>query len=115
MKLNNDKYRIYDQMISSFYNDEQNATRLKLNNSENIKIEPILINESNQKKLKVGFKIGDKNMYKIKSIIDFYKKMKENETYKYGLKLNLTHSRGAFEKIETHATFILKLFCVGGC
>ncbi len=98
MKLNNDKYRIYDQMISSFYNDEQNATRLKLNNSENIKIEPILINESNQKKLKVGFKIGDKNMYKIKSIIDFYKKMKDNETYKYGLKLNLTHSRGAFEK-----------------
>ena len=67
-----DKYRIYDQMISSFYEEEQKDTKLKLNNTGNIKLEPMIIHESSQKKVKVTFKIGDKHMYKLKNIIEFY-------------------------------------------
>ena len=93
-----DKYRIYDQMISSFYEEEQKDTKLKLNNTGNIKLEPMIIHESSQKRVKVIFKIGDKHMYKLKNIIEFYDRMQKNDTYKYGLQLDLVHSRGAFQE-----------------
>lgn len=92
-----EKYRIYDQMISSFYNEEQKGKKITLNNQQSIRIEPTLIIESTQKKVKVGFKIGDKQMYKIKNIIEFYERMTKNEDYKYGIKLEFTHCESAFE------------------
>ena len=95
---NNEKYRIYDQMIRSFYNEEQKSKRLSLNYKHEVKLEPILIIESIQKKIKVGFKIGINQMYKIKKITDFYDRMKKNEDYKYGVKLEFTHSSEVFEE-----------------
>ena len=106
---NKEKYRIYDQMISSFYAEEQNNKRINSNNNKEIKIEPTLIIESTQKKFKVGFKVGINQMYKIKKITEFYDRMKKHENYKYGLKLEFVHSYGAFEdESQKILDFIMK-------
>jgi len=104
-----DKYRIYDQMISSFYEAEQRETNLKLTHPGEVKIEPYLMIQSNEKQFKVGYKIGNKQMYKIKNIADFYNRMKNKETYKYGIQLEFVHSAESFEKdSQPMLDFIMK-------
>lgn len=93
----NEKYRIYRQMISSFYEDEQNSEKGKVDILEKIKLEPKIYYNSNSKDLKVEFKIGNKQMYKIKNLVDFYDRMQNKEKYKYGLKLEFIHVREAFD------------------
>ena len=46
------------------------------------------------------FKIGNKKMYKIRNLAEFYKNMMNNETYKYGDKLKFTHSEEMFEVVS---------------
>ncbi len=93
-----EKYRIYRQMISSFYEEEQNTEQIKLKAIGDVRLEAKVIYNYNSKNIKVEFKIGNKQMYKIKNIPDFYDRMQNNENYKYGLKLEFIHSREAFEK-----------------
>lgn len=48
--------------------------------------------------MKVEFKIGDKQLYKIKDLPDFYTKMISGEPYQYGSKLNLIHKKESFSE-----------------
>ena len=95
---NNEKYRIYRQMISSFYNDEQLEKSTNLVYSEKVKLEPRLIYKDNLKTFRLEVRIGNKQMYKIKDLTEFYTRMKNKETFKYGAKLEFMHNRENFEK-----------------
>lgn len=97
-KINNEKYRIYRQMINSFYEEEQSDDKTQILTEEKIKLEPILIWNQNSKEIKIEFKIGNKQMYKIKNLSEFYDRMQRNEKYKYGLKLDFIHTKEAFEE-----------------
>lgn len=109
--IDNEKYRIYRQMISSFYEEEQNDQQIKMNTTGDILIKPRLIYNYNSKELKVDFKIGneDKKMYKLKNLVEFYEKMQENQTFKYGMKLEFVHTKEAFnQESQKILDFILK-------
>ena len=95
---NSEKYRIYRQMISSFYNDEQLEKSANLVYSEKVKLEPRLIYKDNLKTFRLEVRIGNKQMYKIKDLTEFYTRMQNKETFKYGAKLEFMHIRENFEK-----------------
>ncbi len=97
-RVNNEKYRIYRQMISSFYEEEQEVDKTEKYVGERVKLEPIIIYKQNSKEIKLEFKVGNKQMYKIKNLPDFYDKMQSKSKYRYGLKLEFLHCREAFEK-----------------
>ena len=99
-KTNNsdEKYRIYRQMINSFYKDEQDAESLKLKSVGDIKLEPVVIYSKYNKELKVEFKVGNSTMYKIQNIKEFYDRMERHDTYKYGLKLEFLHTQDVFDE-----------------
>ena len=97
-KENNEKYRIYRQMISSFYEEEQTKNKVENYSGEKVNLEPIVIYKQNSNELKLEFKIGNKQMYKIKDLPEFYDRMQENVKYRYGLKLEFIHVREAFNK-----------------
>ncbi len=96
-KPNDEKYRIYRQMINSFYEEEQKKEKSKITIGDKIKIEPKIIYNQTSKEAKVEFKIGNKQMYKIKNLVEFYDRMQSGDDYKYGLKLEFIHVREAFE------------------
>ncbi len=97
-KINNEKYRIYRQMVNSFYEEEQLEEKKHTFVGEKVRIEPILIWNQNSKEVKIEFRIGNKQMYKIKNLCEFYDRMQINEKNKYGLKLEFTHTKEAFEE-----------------
>ena len=85
--------------------------QIKMNTTGDILLSPRLIYNYNSKELKVDFKIGneDKKMYKLKNLVEFYDKMQENQTFKYGLKLEFIHTKEAFSKdSQKILDFILK-------
>lgn len=104
-----EQYRIYRQMINSFYEEEQKEQEIQLNNIGTVKIEPKLINDQYSNNLKVEFKIGNTHMYKIKSLPEFYTNMLNKEKFSYGKKLEFVHTRRAFEEeSEGLLNFVLK-------
>lgn len=103
-KINNEKYRIYRQMISTFYEEEQSHAEKCTIQAEKIKLEPVMIYNQNSKDVKVEFKIGNKQMYKIKNLPEFYDRMQSKAKFRYGLKLDFVHTQDAFEDSE-HSSF----------
>lgn len=101
-KTTEEQYRIYRQMINSFYEDEQINQEIQLNNIGSVKLESKLINDQYTNNLKVEFKIGNEHMYKIKSLPDFYTKMVNNEKFSYGKKLEFVHSKRVLKKDLNH-------------
>lgn len=100
MNKNDEEYKIFKQVLHTFYhNDYETEGTNQLNNgSHNIKIEPTIVYAPFQKTLKIEFKIGNKQLYKLKSLPEFYERMLKNEVYKYGTKLEFEHNREAFRK-----------------
>ena len=108
-KTTEEQYRIYRQMINSFYEDEQINQEIQLNNIGSVKLESKLINDQYTNNLKVEFKIGNEHMYKIKSLPDFYTKMVNNEKFSYGKKLEFVHSKRVFEEgSQSLLNFVMK-------
>lgn len=111
-KLEFQQYRNFKQMVNSFYkeeiegiSDEENEVKQK----GNIKIEPTIFYDKFSGDLKIEFKIGNKKLYKIKNLAEFYTRMLNNEKYKYGQKLEFIHTREAFEEeSKPLLDFILK-------
>lgn len=95
-----EKYRTFKQVINAFYNPNQESTK----NEEmqiiphSVRIEPKIIYSSLRKKLKIEFKIGTSQLYKLKKLSEFYDKMLKKENYKYGTKLQFKHEEDAFEE-----------------
>ena len=100
IKKNNEKYRTFKQLINAFNYTNNNETDdiSKQVIPHTIKIEPKLIYTTYNKTLKLEFKIGNKNMYVLKNLPEFYDKMMNEEYYQYGTKLAFKHTKDVFEK-----------------
>ncbi len=100
--------RIFKQCMQEFYiqnQEEQQATMQE----GNIKIEPKLLYEENENKIKIEFSIGETQNYKIKNLSEFYDRMLKKETYRYGSKLQIQHDRKVFrEEDQPLLAFLLK-------
>ena len=96
-----DKYRGFKQIVNIFYNEEiegidEEETELKEQGT--IKLEPEIFYDKFTGDMKVEFKVGNKRMYKIKNLSEFYTRMLNKELYRYGQKLQFVHTRESFEK-----------------
>ena len=94
------KYRVFKQLVNAFYYKDQVQEEKNINfiSQHSIRIEPTLIYHSFYKTLKVEFKIGNKQLYKLKKLPDFYTRMLKNENYRYGSKSEFIHNEQAFEE-----------------
>ncbi len=96
----NEKYRTFKQLINEFhhanYDEKQNTNNQIIPHT--IKLETKLIYNSYTKSLKMELKIGNKSMYVLKSLPEFYDRMINEEYYSYGTKLAFKHTKEAFEK-----------------
>ncbi len=96
------KYNSFNQIVKTLYNEEldeiDSNLEVELKNKGTIKIEPKLIYDKFTKEMKIEFKIGDKRMYKIKKLSEFYIKMSNKEFHKYGDKLEFVHTKEMFEQ-----------------
>ena len=108
----NQKYRSFAQIVNELYEEEMHETeekRVETDINNKIKIEPRLIYNKYYNSLKIDFKIGDKRMYKLKNLVEFYDRMQHSEKFKYGNNLEFIHKKEAFtEKDQDLLDFILK-------
>jgi len=111
-KKTSNKYRTYKQVVNAFYEelntkDEAVNKNLVLNNA--VHIIPELIYSAQNKNIKIEFKIGIEQFYRIKNLPEFYDNMQKNEIVKYGAKLEFKHTKEAFKKEDQSILdFILK-------
>lgn len=96
-----EKYRNFKQIVNIFYNEEIN----EINTNEesvkklgDIKIEPQIYYDKFVGDMKIEFKLGNKKMYKIKNLAEFYTRIINQEFYRYGEKLQFIHSEAEFEQ-----------------
>ena len=108
-----ENYRNFKQIINTFYaqelsKSEDNIETINLEYN-NIKIIPKLLFDEIYNKIIVEFKVGKEQFYKIKSLPEFYDRIKNNEIYKYGNKLEFVHNEENFDKQSAQLLkFILK-------
>ena len=107
------KYRNFKQIVNTFYNEEleglSEVEEEKLKNKGTIKIEPEIYYDKFSGDMRVEFKIGNKRMYKIKNLAEFYTRMIDKEFYKYGEKLQFVHTPDVFDQdSQGLLQFILK-------
>lgn len=93
-------YKLFKQLVNEFYYDHsQNSEKTAINTkNKNIKILPKLIVDKFNSSLKLEFKIGEQQFYKLKNLPEFYGHMLNGENSKYGLKLEFVHDRKFFEE-----------------
>ncbi len=98
---NRNKYNSFNQIVKTLYNEEldeiDSNLDIELKNKGTIKIEPKIIYDKFTREMKIEFKIGNKRMYKLKDLAEFYKLMLNNEFYRYGDKLEFVHRKEMFE------------------
>ena len=109
MNKKEEQYKVFKQVIHTFYPSDKEKTKEVLNKVNNLVIEPKLIYDTFHKTLKAEFKIGNNTLYKIKSLPEFFERMLNGEIYQYGAKLNFIHSKEAFaEDQQALLEFVLK-------
>ena len=93
-------YKLFKQLVNEFYSDNsQNSEKnTSVSKNKNIKIEPKLLIDKLNTNLKLEFKIGEQQLYKLKSLPEFYEHMLNKENCKYGLKLEFVHDKKFFEE-----------------
>ena len=96
------KYRSFKQIVNIIYNEAlEDLQETRENNrilEEKVTIEPKFIYDNNEGNLTLEVYIGNSTMYKIKKLSEFYDKMKSQENYKYGDKLEFIHIRENFKE-----------------
>lgn len=94
----NKKYSNFLEILETFYEEkpikEKQEEIPEIRNQ--VHIEPKFLYSDYNKQLKVNFKIGIKQLYRLKSLSNFYTAMKKQEGYKYGAKLEFIHKEEAF-------------------
>ena len=104
--------RAFKQIITTFYNEEVEAiddNPILLKEKGKIRIEPKIIYDRFANTMKAEFKIGNKRMYKIKDLSQFYTAMLNHELYRYGDKLQFVHTKEMFvQEDQKLLEFILK-------
>ena len=86
MSVKKDEYKNFKQIVNVFYNEEieridTEAEQLKKPGT--IRIEPKIFYDKFSGDMKIEFKIGNKKMYKIKNLAEFYTRMMNQEFYRY--------------------------------
>lgn len=112
-KSNNSKYNSFYQIVKTLYNEEleniDSDIDIELKNKRTMKLEPQIIYDKFTREMKVEFKVGNKRMYKIKNLAEFYTRMMNNEYYRYGDKLEFVHRKEIFEEeSQKLLEFVLK-------
>ena len=79
--------KVFKQLVNTFLTAEKKQIQNLKGLNNNIKIEPTIFYDKFHEALKIEFKIGNKRMYKIKNLAEFYTRMINKEFYKYGDKL----------------------------
>ena len=102
IKLDKIKYKSFSQIVNMFYNEEvENLHREEeeiKTVKEPIKIQPKLLFDKYTNNIKIEFKIGNKRMYKLKNLSEFYKNMMNKDLVRYGDKLKFVHTKEMFEE-----------------
>ncbi len=109
MNKNEEQYRIFKQIVHTFYhssNEKEKKIQSKVNN---LTIEPKLIYDTFNRTLRADFRIGDTQLYKIKNLPEFFERMLNHDNYKYGSKLEFIHTKETFkEECRPLLNFVLK-------
>ena len=108
---NNIEHRNFKQIVNIFYNEEIDNidTEEVINIKEHVKLQPKIFYDKFTNDLKIEFKIGNKRMYKIKDLSEFYTRMLNKEFYKYGEKLQFIHTKEVFDESSKRLLeFVLK-------
>lgn len=109
---NTKNYRNFQQMVNVFYQEAVegiDAEATTLPKVGMIKIEPKIFYDKFSGDMKIEFKIGNKRMYKIKNLSEFYTRMINQEFYRYGEKLQFLHNQETFaEESKPLLDFIMK-------
>ena len=109
MNKNEEQYKIFKQIVHTFYHNETEPNKDIQSKVNNLTIEPKLIYDDFHQTLKAEFKIGNVQLYKIKSLPEFFERMLNHENYKYGAKLEFIHTKDAFtEECKPLLNFVLK-------
>lgn len=112
LQINHDQYRSFKQMVTTFYNEEVENIEDEedeIKNKGTIKLEPKIFYDKFTGDTKIEFKLGNKRMYKIKDLSEFYDRMLQKEFYRYGEKLQFVHTREMFEdESKPLLDFVLK-------
>ena len=112
-KKTNEKYTEFKELINTFYGNEidfiEEVQKQELKLDTNIKIVPKIIYDKFTKELKMEFKVGLKQLYKIKDLTEFYDNMIQKQIYKYGAKFQFMHEEDSFcEESKPILEFMLK-------
>ena len=115
-ELNNkeEQSSTFKELLNVFYNefDDDKYENTKNNNIEkrSVKIVPkMFIDRYLNDGLKIEFKIGQKQLYKLKNLTEFYDNMMLELNHKYGAKLEFVHKEDVFEESSIPMlNFILK-------
>lgn len=107
------KYKSFNNLVNMFYNEElkelNNDSNISFSNLDKLKIEIKMEYNKFSTGIKLEFKIGNKRMYKIKDLPEFYTRMTNNEFFKYGEKLEFVHNINNFEdEFKPLLNFILR-------
>lgn len=98
----------FKQLLNVFYEESSESGTLG-KNIHNVKLIPTIILDRFQNKMKIEFKIGETQMYKLKSLPEFYENVLNENNHRYGNKLEFVHSKDAFdEESKPLLEFILK-------
>ena len=105
------EHRNFRQIVNVFFNEEieniEDETKIKVRGD--IKLEPKIFYDKFVNQMQVEFRIGNKKMYKLKDLAEFYTRMIEKEFYKYGEKLEFLHTKDYFEESSKQLLeFLLK-------
>lgn len=100
LEPNTENHRNFKQIVNIFYNEEIDGINIeeKIKKPGTIKIEPKVFYDKFSGDMKIEFKIGNKKMYKIKNLAEFYTRMLNKEFYRYGEKLQFIHTEEVFEE-----------------
>ena len=107
------QYKSFHNLINTFYNEElkeiNEDENVKLAEKDKIKIETKIDSDKFANVMKLEIKIGNKRMYKIKDLTEFYTRMMNHEYFKYGEKLEFVHDRDNFvQEAKPLLDFILR-------
>ena len=109
MNRNEEQYKIFKQVIHTFYHNETEKTKDIQNKVNNLSIEPKIIYDTFNKTLKLEIRIGDSQLYRIKSFPEFFELMLKHEEFKYGSKLEFVHEKSVFkEDCQPLLDYVLK-------
>lgn len=109
MNKSEEQYKIFNQIVHAFYQNNTEKVKEVNNKTNGLTIEPILIYDTFNKTLKAEFKIGNSQMYRIKSLPEFFERMLNHENYKYGSKLEFIHDKSVVREEDRELLdFVLK-------